>query len=265
MSTNGNDTTAQSLVVQEFVHQLIPVAVQGKVLTTVRVPAQSTQCPYLVIAPAVVCGTDGRLRLCGTLALTHTPTGALLAHSHYEAGLEKLAALLKDFDWDFDEREHFTSPGNTEMAESVRKIIRDWQIGQGFSGSVAVLGDDEEKRAAREREPAATLLREQLDWWTAQSKSIRDRELFRKNQEAWYEALSCSANGWGMTYLLAVLQRLAPDVADVAARRIVAEWDAGDTMGEWVFEWSQELEAGRPLTLAGIPDADPLAQFGTAQ
>ena len=68
-----------------------------------------------------------------------------------------------------------------------------------------------------------------------------------------------------MTYLLAVLARVAPEVADIAARRIVAEWDAGDTMGEWVHQWSQELEAGGQLTLHGIPDADPLAKFGASQ
>lgn len=263
MNTTASATTPGE--VKGFVQQQIPVAADGKVLMTVQVPAQLTECPHLVIAPSIGYSVDGSLRFRGTLALTHTPTGAVLAHSHFESGLGKLAAALKDFNWDFEDREHFGSPENTDMAEAVRNILRDWQISQGFSGTVAVSGEDEEKRAAREREPAATLLREQLNWWSAQYKSIHERGLFKKNQEAWYEAITCSVNGWGMTYLLAVLQRVAPDVADIAARRILAEWDAGDTMGEWVFQWGQELEDGEPLTLSGIPDADPLAQFKADQ
>lgn len=248
-----------------LVHQSIPLKI-GSTTTTVQVPAQPTDCPYLVIAPAIGSTADGKSpRFRGTLALTHTRTGAVLAESTYVRGLEKLAAALTTFHWDFDTRDHFAQPNNTDMANAVRQIIRDWQIDQGYSGPVSLYGDDDDKRAAREREPATTLLREQLHWWTDQYKSIHERELIRKNQEAWYEAISCSVNGWGMTYLLAVLQRVAPDVADIAARRLVAEFDAGDTMGEWVFQWSQEMDSGKPLTLHGIPDVDPLAQFGPAR
>lgn len=245
-----------------FVRQAIPLSIDGKERRTVWVPAQPTVCPQLVIAPAVGCSKDGgNLRFRGTLALTHTHTGAQLVESTYVSGLEKLAAALKHFDWDFDTRNHFARPENADLADAVRAAIRDWQMDEGYSGPVSLWGDDEDKRAAREREPATTLLREQLDWWPAQYKSIRERELISKNREAWHEAISCSVNGWGMTYLLAVLQRVDPKVADIAARRLVAEFDAGDGLGEWVFQWSQELDSGRPLTLHGIPDLDPLTHF----
>jgi hypothetical protein len=246
----------------EFVHQAVTAIADGE-HRTVWVPAQTTPCPHLVITPAVG-WSDGRLRFRGALALTHTLTGAPLVQSMSAAGLEKLADALKGFDWVFSARDHFAKPENAALAGAVRAVIRDWQTDEGFSGPVVLWGDDKDKRAAREREPATTLLREQLDWWSQQYKSGHDRDLMNQNRDAWYEAISSSVNGWGMTYLLAVLQRIAPDVADIAARRLVAEFDAGDGLGEWIFQWSQELADGKPLTLSGIPDADPLAQFGVS-
>lgn len=250
-------------VTKGFVQQQITTSAGDKTVT-VQVPAQVTECPHLVITPAIGYNLNGtRPILRGRLDLTHAPTGTpLLINGHDDArGLEELAAALKDIDWEFTERDHFHRPENADMAAAAREIIRRWQIAEGDYGPVALWGDDEEKRAAREREPAMTLLREQLDGWAAQSQSIHDRDLTNTNKEAWLQALSSSVNGWGMTYLLAVLQRIAPDVADIAARRLVAEFEAGDSMGEWIFQWSQELGSGRPLSLHGIPDPDPLAEF----
>lgn len=244
----------------EFVHQALTVIADGE-QRTVWVPAQTTRCPRLVITPAVA-WSDGHVRFRGALALTHTLTGAPLVHSSSAAGLEKLADALTGFEWDFSARDHFAKPENAALAGAVRTIIRDWETDEGFTGPVAVWGDDKDKRDAREREPAGTFLREQLDWWPKQYKSVHDRDLMSKNRDAWHEAIFSSVNGWGMTYLLAVLQRIAPDVADIAARRLMLEFDAGDGLGEWIFQWRQELAEGKPLTLHGIPDADPLAQFG---
>jgi hypothetical protein len=245
-----------------WVQQAITVIVDGA-QQTVSVPAQTTACPQLVITPAVGCA-DGRLRWRGALTLTHTFTGATLVHSSSAPGLEKLADALAGFDWDFHTRDHFAKPENTAVAGAVRTVIRDWETREGFTGPVSLWGDDKDKRAAREREPAMTFLREQLDWWPAHYKAVHDRGLFDKNRDAWMEAISSSVNGWGMTYLLAVLQRVAPVVADIAARRLVAEFDSGDGLGEWIFQWSQELADGKPLTLYGIPDPDPLVQFGVS-
>lgn len=71
-------------------------------------------------------------------ALTHTHTGAQLVESTYVSGLEKLAAALKRFDWDFDTRNHFAKPENAGMADAVRGAIRDWQEDEGYSGPVSL-------------------------------------------------------------------------------------------------------------------------------
>lgn len=259
----ARDLSTQSPAeLEQLVHQAIPLRVDGR-QHTVQVFAQPTQCPQLVITPAVESSPDRRrLRFRGALALTHTRTGALLAENADAERLEMLAVALKDFDWSFDELNHFTAAENAEVTNAVREVIRSWQMDEAYSGSVTLWGEDADKRAAREREPATTLLREQLDWWPAHFKSILGPDSIKANADAWREAISCSVQGWGMAYLLAVLQRVDPTVADVAARQLVAEFDAGDGLGEWVFQWSQELAASKPLTLPGIPDADPLTRFG---
>lgn len=244
-----------------FAQQAIPMEFEGQ-RRTVRVPAQATECPQLVITPAVTHHADGALRFRGTLALTHTPTGRRLVHSTYVTGLEKLAAALKGFDWSFDDADHFTKPENADMVAAVRDVVRTWQLDGGYSGPVSLWGDDEDKKAARNAAPALALLREDLEWWPKHHKSIHESDLINTNKEAWQAALACSVQSYSVTYLLAVLMRVDPQAADVAARQLTRELDAGDQLGEWMFQWARELDAGEPLTLHGIPDADPLAQFG---
>lgn len=232
-----------------------------------RIVAMPTECPQLVITPSVEHRVEdpSTPRLAGGLTLTHLGTGAAVAHSGGAGQLEKLAAQLKDFNWDFTDRQYFTRPENAETLQAVSTVVREWQMGDAYGCPVSLWGDDEEKKAERDRDPAGTLLREQLDWWPKHYKAIHDRDLINTNKDAWHAEISCSVNGFGMAYLLAVLMRIDPKVADIAGRRLTAEFDAGDQLGEWVYQWTEELAAGKPLTLYGIPDAVPLAGFGADQ
>lgn len=255
------DVTPKTQDPNRFAQQAIPLLFEGQ-RRTVWVPAQATECPQLVITPAVSYREDGTLRFRGALALTHTRTGHRLVHSTYAPGLEKLAAELKELDWSFDDRNHFSKPENADMAAAARDIIRTWQIDGGYSGPVSLWGDDEEAKAARNAAPALALLREDLEWWPKHRRAIQEGDLFNTNKDAWQAALACSVQTYSVTYLLAVLMRVDPQAADVAARQLTRELDAGDQLGEWMFQWARELDAGEPLTLHGIPDGDPLAQFG---
>ena len=251
--------------VKPFVQQAIWIKRDGD-QCTVTVPAQPTECPFLVVTPVVgLADEDNTLRYSGILSLTHTRTGALLVRSNYVRGFARLVEALKDLDWDFDARDHFTKPENADMASAVLKAIREWEIDEGYTGPAFFCTDDEAKREAREREPATTFLREQFDWWPKHYKSIHDRDLLRTNNDAWAAEISSSVHAWGMTYLLAALQRVDPQAADMAARRLVAEFDAGDELGEWMHQWAQEMDAGKPLTLQGIPSSDPIAGFGAGK
>lgn len=232
-----------------------------------RMVAMPTECPHLVITPTVeyLVEDPETPRFSGGLTLTHLGTGSCVVRSDYASQLEKLAVQLKGFDWDFTDRKYFARPENAEYLKAISAVVREWQIGDADVGPVSLWGDDEEKKAERDRDPAGTLLREQLDWWPKHYKSIHDRDLMNTNQDAWRAEINCSVEGFGMMYLLAVLMRIDPKVAAVAGRRLTAEFDAGDGLGEWVYQWTEELAAGKPLTLYGIPDAAPLAGFGADQ
>lgn len=54
---------------------------------------------------------------------------------------------------------------------------------------------------------------------------------------------------FGVVYLLAALRQLDPERADRAACFLAEQWDAGDSLDEWIYQWREELESGAPLTL----------------
>jgi hypothetical protein len=59
---------------------------------------------------------------------------------------------------------------------------------------------------------------------------------------------------YGQIYLLGALRHFAPDDADKVAAELAIAWEAGDSLGEWVYQWRQELDAGRPLTIPLVGD-----------
>lgn len=54
---------------------------------------------------------------------------------------------------------------------------------------------------------------------------------------------------FGMTYLLAVLRQQSPEVADAAAEFLAGQWESGDSLGEWMYQWREELAGGGRLSL----------------
>lgn len=60
---------------------------------------------------------------------------------------------------------------------------------------------------------------------------------------------------FGQAYLLGVLRAANPKLADEAAEFLAEQWDAGDSLGEWMYVWQQQLAAGQPLDLGiDIPE-----------
>jgi hypothetical protein len=58
-----------------------------------------------------------------------------------------------------------------------------------------------------------------------------------------------TVNLYGQIYLLGAVRHFAPDDADHVAAELANAWEAGDSLGEWVYQWRQELESGQPLTI----------------
>lgn len=253
--------TENPVVELKLVPQTLKLKTKDGRIYTVSVLGMPTACPLLVITPSMTVNVgDTTPRFSGDLILTHVNTGLSVSRGDSAARLEELAAKLTGFDWQFTDPDYFTRSENEGTKTEISKILRQWIIDGGYDGPVSLYGDDEDQRAARNAAPAATLLREQLDWWPKHHKSIYDRKLLTNNQDAWGEAVSASAQGWGIIYLLAVLLRIDPQIADVAGRFLTAEFDSGDSMGEWVAQWQDELASGKQPTLPGIPPADPWDQ-----
>ena len=61
--------------------------------------------------------------------------------------------------------------------------------------------------------------------------------------------LTRQVDTFGQAFLLAALREFAPANADKVAAALADQWDGGDGLGEWVYQWRQELDAGQPLTL----------------
>jgi hypothetical protein len=54
-------------------------------------------------------------------------------------------------------------------------------------------------------------------------------------------------------YLLGVLRSINPVVANKATEVLADQLDFGDSLGEWAYQWREELEAGQPMTLLFEP------------
>lgn len=248
----------------EFVQQSIPMD-DG---TSLMVLAQTTASEYLVVTPSFGRGKDGSREFSGGLSLTHTLTGRAIAHREYPNRLTDLAKALAGFDWNFTDPDHFAKPEFAAMRDGVRAAWRDWSAADAYEGPVHYSGDPDELKAAREKDPAGTLLGEHLEWWMKHHKALHDpdSELPSRdeNRQAYAAEIGVSVEGYGLIYVLAVLRAIDPFSADVAARALVSDLDYGDALGEWIWQWHEELVAGKPLTLHGIPSGDPLAEFERA-
>jgi hypothetical protein len=54
---------------------------------------------------------------------------------------------------------------------------------------------------------------------------------------------------FGLCYVLAALRQRDLQTANAVAAELADQWDYGDSLGEWIYQWRKELDAGRPLSL----------------
>lgn len=232
----------------------------------VELLGEPTVCPQLVVTPAVAVDLDtGRLYFTGGVRLTHSPTGRSVETDPYSWRLHQLAQMLTDelpeLDWNFTDIGHFYA--HPTKRDAVYAVIREWHMSDAHQGPISFALDDDETKAAREKDPAGTMLAEQLNWWIKHTKNYTAGLDWDNpdHQRARTAEIALSCEGYSTIYLLAVLRAIDPKVADIAARDLVAALDAGDALGEWVWQWRQELADGKPLSLRGIPAAALLPDF----
>ncbi len=227
---------------------------------TLTVSGMATSCPQLAVTPRVQLAEDGQPVMCGGFVLTHLPSGRMVATDSSSGRLLDLAGRLERFDWDFPA---FSAAG-FDYAD-VRAILRQWALDEAPPPAF-LSRDDAATREARAVASARTLLDEQITRWLRHFEESMELSMrlvadelhhppghtISGDRRLYLERMLNADNGYGLVFLLAVLFRLDPAVADVAANQLVAAWEEGE-MGERVYRWASELQETARIDLAGIP------------
>ncbi|MFI5782637.1 hypothetical protein [Nocardia sp. NPDC051570] len=214
---------------------------------------------HFAVAPSLTIRTGGSVGLtdCGR-NLVHLPTGYVVTHASW-ADMRRFAIELEALPIDWAQ----VTPTSI-TAEQVALVC------DAFKRATTP-GDPESwpwpEWAGDESQPTLSVLASHLDHALdfeqrrATITALEERAAaldpaFSKEFHGplWHLLVAAHVDGYGVAYLLAVLHRIAPDAADRAARDLVGAWEAGDSLGEWEYEWRRELAEGQPLTLHGFPD-----------
>ena len=211
--------------------------------------------PNFALTPIVSVHDDGTPALRDGLRLTHIHTGLIVCSDNW-IDLRKAAAELEELPIDWAT---LTKP-TPEQAKLVRETYMRILTGAEHTGWPWP------KWAGDESTPATSVLAQRLDdalkhgeireksRALADEVAKLDKDLGKRlDIELLWRDCGMNVDGYSAIYLLAVLQRIDPAAADRAAGNLVRDCDAGDSFGEWVYQWRQELADGRPLTLHGFP------------
>lgn len=225
------------------------------------VTVERTDCPHLGIGPVI--SKDG---ITDAICLLHLPTGTYLPQTlEMVLGggetLRKLAAEVAGLDWDFIDLhgcpkatvEGYLAARRALETASGERIFQEYPQGWG-AGPDPIPGD------------AAAMVAWLLDGWQATEDQMFNADNPDKLESSlpdgspnpWWAMLSTrKVDVFGLAYLLAALQRVSPAVADHAAAFLAGQWAAGDSLGEWVWQWRHEIEQGEPLKLPAVPSPEP--------
>ncbi|NCL73747.1 hypothetical protein [Rhodococcus sp. YH1] len=233
---------------------LIPVTINTRKHGTFIVTGEQVT-PNFALTPIVAFRNDETPVLREGLNLTHIHTGLIVCSDSW-IDMRKAAAELEELPIDWAT---LTKP-TPEQAKLVRETY------MRILTCAEYTGWPWPKWAGDESTPAASVLAGRLDdalrHGEIREKSRAlvdevtklDKDLGRRlDTELLWRDCGMNVDGYSAIYLLAVLQRIDPTAADRAAGNLVRDCDAGDSLGEWVYQWRQELADRRPLTLHGFP------------
>lgn len=224
--------------------------------TGVTMTAEKTASPYLVITPVIA--NNG---ITEHLMLTHVPTGQSLPGLQFgdSAKLRELAENVAHLDWDFTIAADFPAETRSGYIEARRAI--EFAQGEQIARSYPEGWEDNPRRIPG---TADAMVRWLLDSFRAIDDHMGGKgpdripsDVDGKVNPAFIQASREKVDLFGLAYLLAALRRVAPEVADHATAFLAEQWDYGDSLGEFVWEWHQELEAGEPLKLPAVPSPEP--------
>ncbi len=223
---------------------------------------EPTASPQLVIVPSLDHG-----RLTGGFALLHAPTGLALSGGR-PGELREMAARLAHLDWAGVTAENFRT---SDIATEAVKVIRECRFTDPDAIELPAHDgwgtDGKGKGMPRAAQPMARhllqdiqLALEKTHGENAVALDIPDPDSPRgkRMNPEWMLWTYRMVHDFGLAYLLMVLRRIDPQVADSASAFLADAWDAGDSVGEWSWEWHQALIKGETPDLPGVPQLGEL-------
>lgn len=221
---------------------------------TLPVQGEPTAVPELFITP-----TRRRTgAYSGMFTLTHAPTGRSVT-SGQPSRLRQIAEKLVGSDWSFTDADSIPPATKAAALQEIRSADMTEPDSVELPAHPSWTSEGEGiKRAAL---PLAADMLAAFQWsWnkTMGSTSIpawlpaegNDRGV--RNPE-WDYHLHRQVDTYGLAYLLLALHRTDPEVADSAAADLADAWEAGDSLGEWAYEWAAALGRGEVPEVHGVP------------
>jgi hypothetical protein len=222
----------------------------------VTVLAQKTGTPGLYVTPEL-----GHGGMTGYWQVTHGPSGAIVPTGEW-GGMDfdtarRIADALADapVDWTADLDVLAPQLKQAEVRDAVTAAVR-----RGKYPPADVDGDEAAQRIsgpAGYPRTAAQATAEQMaryhtgsglhlhhEWWSSSGRSGDEQE--KRVRELQLLALLAD---YGIVHLLRAFAAVDQQAADFAARQLWEAYEAGDSVGEWLYEWGREY--GIPA-----PDAD---------
>lgn len=244
----------------------------GSTARTITVTGEPTANEHLAITPGL--SEDG---YSGSFVLTHAQTGRSVCAGHPDE-LRDIAGRVAHLDWSSADVTALAAAVGEETRAAIRAVRFTDPPGTELPAHDAWGPDGKGKGLKRLALPMiADFLASFQDAWNRQwgrnsaapevpfylpGSETPEKPRGVLNPEHHYLTVRL-VQDYGLAYLLAALHRTDPEVADSAAAALADAWDAGDSLGEWAYQWAEELADGKPLTLYGIPDpADDILEDG---
>lgn len=213
--------------------------------------------PNFALTPSLTHLDDGTTGLTDSLGLTHIHSGRRISSAQW-IDLRDLATKLEalPINWatltTFSDEQRELAIATIKAAQAEHTGEHEWPkwAGDPTYPALSLLGTvltDAAKTANWARHHQSKDLVAAVNVTDAELALAIDREL------SWRWA-AATTNSYATAYLLAVLERTAPESADIAARNLAAAWEYGDSLAEWIGQWRTEIGEGQPLTLHGFAD-----------
>lgn len=215
--------------------------------TQYTLPAEPTEHPQLYIAPTV---RDRQVQ--DGWFLLHRPTGRCVGTSRPCGELRQIAGILVcgGLDWTSSDRAHY---GDGTYGDAWMGAVREVEAVYPSPEVAPTTGNGIPRQAL----PLIESRLARVEWAANKSTSELIKLPDGSRNPQWRFLVDHLTSNYAIVYLLAALHRHDPYVADQVAASLADTWEAGETIEEWVSQWRDDLVAGRPLTLHGVPTPTP--------